>query len=54
MTERFDPNREFGTWYYKTDPTHVFLYPIEAFEWIQQHFCFNTLVIENRVVVLGM
>lgn len=53
MTDRFNPNRDFGTWFYKTDPTHVFLYSDESFEWIRQEFGFKTLSIEERVAILG-
>ncbi len=54
MTERFDPDRDFGTWYYKTDPTHVFLYHAKAFEWIMNEFGFSGLEIEGRVIVLSL
>lgn len=54
MTERFDPNRDFGTWYYKTDPTHVFLYHAKAFEWIMNEFGFTGLEIEGRVATLSL
>jgi len=54
MTLRFDPNVEFGTWFYKTDPTHVFLYSDEAFEWIRQEFGFKSMVLNGRVAVLGL
>lgn len=52
MTELFDENRDFATWYYKTDPTHVFLYHKNAFEWIKEEFGFNDVRIEGRVVTL--
>ncbi|MXN92237.1 methyltransferase domain-containing protein [Flavobacterium sp. Sd200] len=54
MTDRFDPNRDFATWFYKTDPTHVFLYHEKAFEWIQQEFEFKTISLNKRLVVLGL
>ncbi|WP_294824566.1 class I SAM-dependent methyltransferase [uncultured Flavobacterium sp.] len=53
MTDRFEENRDFGTWHYKTDPTHVFLYHEKAFEWIKEEFGFGEVRIEGRVVVLG-
>jgi hypothetical protein len=52
MTDMFDENRDFGTWFYKTDPTHVFLYHPKAFEWIKDHFGFKNLVINGRVITL--
>jgi len=54
MTDRFDPDRDFGTWFYKTDPTHVFLYHAKAFEYIRQEFGFKTLTIQGRLVILGL
>lgn len=54
MTERFDPNRDFSTWFYKTDPTHVFLYHVKAFEWIMSEFSFSGLEIDGRVAVLSV
>jgi SAM-dependent methyltransferase len=53
MTDRFDPARDFGTWFYKTDPTHVFLYHEKAFEFIREEFGFADLLIGKRLVVLG-
>lgn len=54
MTDRFDPDRDFGSWFYKTDPTHVFLYHDNAFEYIRSEFGFKTLIIEGRLVTLGL
>ena len=54
MTDRFDPDRDFGTWFYKTDPTHVFLYHAKAFEYIRQEFGFKELIIQGRLVTLGL
>jgi SAM-dependent methyltransferase len=52
MTDMFDPNRDFATWYYKTDPTHVFLYHPKAFEWIRDNFDFKKAMINGRVITL--
>jgi SAM-dependent methyltransferase len=54
MTDRCEESRDFGTWFYKTDPTHVFLYHQKAFEWIKEEFGFRDLRLEGRVVVLGV
>lgn len=54
MTEMLDENRDFATWYYKTDPTHVFLYHPKAFEWIMNEFGFSELMINKRLIVLGV
>lgn len=54
MTDRFKPERDFANWFYKTDPTHVFLYHEKAFEWIQKEFGFKTISIYKRLIVLGL
>ena len=53
MTDRFEESRDFGTWFYKTDPTHVFLYHAGAFEWIRDEFGFSNAEIDNRLVILS-
>ena len=53
-TDRFDPDRDFGTWYYKTDATHVFLYHARAFEWIMSEFNFSRLEFDGRLAVLSV
>ena len=52
MTDMFDENRDFATWFYKTDPTHVFLYHPKAFEWIASAFDFKNVHINGRVITL--
>jgi len=52
MTDIYD-GRDFGSWYYKNDPTHVFLYTKETFEWIKEHFDFKTLEIDKRFILLS-
>ncbi len=54
MTELFDENMDFGSWYYKNDPTHVFLYHPIAFEWIKNEFGFKKLTINKRLVILEL
>lgn len=52
MTLRYDESIDFGTWWYKSDPTHVFLYHAKAFEWIKESFGFSSLEFYTRMVVL--
>lgn len=54
MTELFNVERYFATWYYKNDPTHVFLYHNQAFEWIKQEFGFKNLAIDKRLIILSL
>jgi len=53
MTDIYD-ERDFTTWYYKNDPTHVFFYTKESFEWIQKAYNFKTLFIDKRLIVLSL
>jgi len=52
MTHIFDPNLDFDNWYYKNDPTHVFIYLQETFEYIKTKFGFKNLIIEKRLIIL--
>lgn len=54
MTEMIDDSKDFTVWYYKKDPTHIFLYHPETFEWIRQEFGFSTVKIEKRLIVLSL
>jgi citrate lyase synthetase len=49
MTDIYD-ERDFGSWYYKNDPTHVFMYTKETFEWIRKKYAFKELSIEKRFI----
>lgn len=42
---------DFGKWYYKNDPTHVFLYSEESLMWIKKHFNFKKLEITSKLIV---
>jgi len=53
MTHIFEAPLEFKTWYYRKDPTHVFIYRRETFEYIAAEFKFNKCEIEGRLVVLS-
>lgn len=54
MTELFKEAIDFDKWYYKNDPTHVFLYHRQAFEFIKQEFGFETVFIDKRLIVLSL
>ncbi len=53
MTDIYDGG-DFGSWYYKNDPTHVFLYTKETFEYIRKKFGFQKLSIEKRLITLAL
>ncbi len=53
MTELYNENINFETWYYKKDPTHVFFYQKETFEYIKKEFGFSSLEIDGRLVTFS-
>ncbi len=52
MTLLYDETIDFKNWFYKNDPTHVFLYQKETFQWIKKKFGFSNAIIENRLITL--
>lgn len=50
MTELYQDNVPFVHWYYKNDPTHVFLYNQNAIHWIQENIGFAEYSIEGRMI----
>jgi hypothetical protein len=54
MTDIYDDSIDFCKWYYKNDPTHVFLYTKETFFWIAKKYGFKDVFIEKRLVVLSL
>jgi SAM-dependent methyltransferase len=54
MTEMIDDSKDFAVWYYKKDPTHVFLFHPETFEWIKKEFGFKDLKIHKRLAALSL
>jgi hypothetical protein len=49
-TSLFNDDQDFGSWYYKNDPTHVFLYSSESLEWIKDNFKLKKLQIEPKLI----
>jgi SAM-dependent methyltransferase len=52
MTHIYDPTIDFSEWYYRRDPTHVFIYQKETIAWIKAHFSFSSLTVDNRLISL--
>lgn len=50
MTHIFTPDICFDKWYYKNDPTHVFIYRKETFDWIKKYFDYSAVIIEERLI----
>ncbi len=52
MTDIYNHTIDFDKWYYKNDPTHVFIYQKETFEWIKNEFNFSDLKIDGKLITL--
>ena len=52
MTDIYDDTTDFKNWNYRNDPTHVFIYRKETFQYIKGHFNFKELKIEGRRIIL--
>jgi len=50
MTELYDQNIDFSKWYYKNDPTHVFIYHKRTIDWINNKFGFSNVKINGRLI----
>jgi len=53
MTHIYDESIDFNKWYYKNDPTHVFIYHQKTLSWIQKEFRFSQLCINNRLITFS-
>jgi hypothetical protein len=53
MTSLYNKGLPFDNWYYKNDPTHVFIYQRETFEWIMDKLKFADLQISGNLIVLS-
>lgn len=51
-TSLFTEDLDFSNWYYKNDPTHVFLYTEESLKWIRSNLGFKELSIKPKLIIL--
>lgn len=51
MTHIYDNQQPFSDWYYKNDPTHVFIYTLKTLRYIQANFGFSGMTVKERLVV---
>jgi hypothetical protein len=51
MTDMFNETKNFDTWYYKNDHTHVFFYHEKTIAWIAEKIGFSNFHIEGRLIV---
>ena len=54
MTYIYDKSLDFENWFYKNDPTHVFLYQKETILWIKDYYNFKNVKIENRLITFSL
>jgi len=54
MTVLYDHTMDFHSWYYKNDPTHVFLYQQKTIHWIKENFGFSKVRIEKRLITFSI
>jgi Methyltransferase domain len=54
MTYLYQDDINFDSWYYKNDPTHVFIYTAETIQWIKGKFGFSSVIIEGRLIVFSV
>jgi SAM-dependent methyltransferase len=53
MTNVYDKSIDFGKWYYKNDPTHIFIYQKKTLEWIKDEIGFSGLEIDKNLIILS-
>jgi len=53
MTDLYNSSVDFHLWYYKNDPTHVFIYQQKTLKWIQQEFGFSNIDFKGRLVTFS-
>ena len=53
MTDLYNENIDFHNWYYKNDPTHVFIYQMNTIHWLQQEFGFADVKIDGRLITFS-
>ncbi len=54
MTHIYHPGIPFGNWYYKNDPTHIFMFQEETFHFVREKFKFRDLKIRDRLITLSV
>jgi SAM-dependent methyltransferase len=54
MTSIYNPEIDFSKWYYKNDPTHVFIYQAETLKYIAKQFSYSNVEIFGNLVVFSV
>ncbi|MEP2937157.1 MAG: class I SAM-dependent methyltransferase [Gilvibacter sp.] len=53
-TSLYNDQVNFETWYYKNDPTHVFLYTAATLDWIAKNIGFEKMELNEKLIVFGI
>lgn len=53
-TAVFNNQKPFEDWYYKDDPTHVFIYQEATLHWIQKNLRFSKVSILDKLIVFSL
>ncbi|MCC5916596.1 MAG: class I SAM-dependent methyltransferase [Cryomorphaceae bacterium] len=51
MTHLYDPSVKFQNWYYRNDPTHIFIYTTKTIDYISRKYHLNTIIETERLIV---
>lgn len=51
MTNIYNKSIDFDAWYYKNDPTHVFMYQEETIHYLANEFNFSNVEITGGLIV---
>lgn len=52
-THPYTNSVDFTTWYYKNDPSHVFIYQHKTFQWIKENFLFENVKVDDRLITFS-
>ena len=53
MTHLYTPDIDFSSWYYKNDPTHVFIYQKKTLEYIVRKMGFSSVILDKRLIIFS-
>ncbi|HNZ54387.1 MAG TPA: methyltransferase domain-containing protein [bacterium] len=51
MTHIYAEPTNFSKWYYRNDPTHIFIAQPETFKYIEKEFCMKIVSMNDRLVI---
>lgn len=52
-THPYTKSIDFNNWYYKNDPSHVFIYQHKTLQWVKENFCFENVKIDDRLITFS-